>query len=96
MLNDCRIDPMTVVIGNSEYPENIIEKLKTHHTVYSIDAGEAAKELGNPKVLNSVVLGLAAKHIGFSSEVWLDVLKGTVPPKTIDVNVEAFKKGYEE
>ena len=27
IVNDCRIDPMTVVIGASEYPDNVIENL---------------------------------------------------------------------
>ena len=95
IVNDCRIDPMTVVIGASKYPENIIESLKNEHTVYTIDGGTIANELGNSKVLNSVVLGLAAKHIGFTKEQWLDVLKKTVPQKTIEINEKAFLKGYE-
>lgn len=95
VVNDCRIDPMTVVVGASEYPKNIIEQLKKEHIVYDIDGVAIAKELGNSKVLNSVVLGLSAKHIGFSKETWLDVVKNTVPPKTIDINEKAFIKGYE-
>ncbi|MBE6644791.1 MAG: indolepyruvate oxidoreductase subunit beta [Ruminococcaceae bacterium] len=95
IVNDCRIDPMTVVIGAKTYPEGILERLSEKHKVYSIDAGAAARELGNSKVLNSVVLGLAAKYIGFSAEEWLDVVKSTVPPKTVDINVKAFKRGFE-
>ena len=95
IVNDTRIDPMTVVIGAAQYPENIIEGLEKAHKLYTIDGGKIACELGNSKVLNSVVLGLAAKHIGFAKEEWLEVLKATVPPKTIDVNTRAFEKGYE-
>ena len=95
IVNDTRIDPMTVVIGASEYPENIIETLKEKHTVYSIDGGSVAKELGNSKVLNSVVLGLAAKYIGFSKEEWISVIEKTVPQKTIEINEQAFMKGYQ-
>ena len=94
IVNDCRIDPMTVVIGAKTYPENIIESLKEEHEVYAIDGLSIAKELGNSKVLNSVVLGLAAKHIGFSEEEWLEVVEKTVPPKTIEINKLAFEKGY--
>ena len=94
IVNDCRIDPMTVVIGAKEYPENIIENLSNAHKVYSIDGGKIALELGNSKVLNSVVLGLAAKHIGFSEEEWLEVLRKTVPQKTVEINVAAFKAGF--
>lgn len=95
IVNDARIDPMTVVIGASEYPENIIDNLKKNHKVYSINGGEVAKELGNSKVLNSVVLGLAAKFVGFDKEQWISVIEKTVPPKTIDINKQAFMQGYE-
>ena len=96
IVNDCRIDPMTVVIGAKTYPEGIIEKLSENHKVYTVDGGAVAKELGNSKVLNSVVLGLAAKYIGFSEEEWLEVLKSTVPQKTIEINTKAFMAGYEQ
>ena len=45
IVNDCRIDPMTVVIGAETYPEGIIEKLSKEHTVYTIDGAEIAKEI---------------------------------------------------
>ena len=96
MVNDTRIDPMTVVIGAKKYPEGIIETLKSEHTVYSIDAGAIANELGNSKVLNSVVLGLAAKYTEFSKEQWLEVLRATVPQKTIEINTQAFNAGYDK
>ena len=95
VVNDTRIDPMTVVIGAKQYPEGILENLSKDHKLVTIDAGKIAKELGNSKVTNSVVLGLAAKHIGFSEEQWLETLKNTVPPKTIEINTLAFKAGYE-
>ncbi len=94
IVNDCRIDPMTVVIGAKEYPENILEALKGEHEVYSIDGQGAALELGNSKVLNSVVLGFAASFIGFDESVWLSTVESTVPPKTIDINKKAFLCGY--
>ena len=94
IVNDCRIDPMTVVIGASQYPENIIDDLKAEHDVKVIDGQKIAKELGNSKVLNSVVLGLAAKYIGFTKEEWLETIYKTVPPKTIEINEKAFLAGY--
>ena len=87
---------MTVVIGASTYPEQIIENLSSKVDVYSIDGVKIANELGNSKVLNSVVLGLAAKHIGFDKEDWIKVLQETVPPKTIDLNTKAFLLGYDK
>ena len=95
VVNDCRIDPMTVVIGAKTYPENILEDLQKVHTVYAIDGQKIALELGNSKVLNSVVLGYAARHIGFDADTWLDVVAATVPPKTVELNKKAFIAGYE-
>lgn len=96
IVNDTRIDPMTVVIGAKTYPEGILEGLEKNHKLYTINAGAIAKELGNNKVLNTVVLGLAAKHIGFDESQWLETLRATVPPKTIEINEKAFKAGYEK
>lgn len=95
VINDCRIDPMTVVIGAKEYPENIIETLRKDHSVYTIDGQSAALSLGNSKVLNSVVLGYAASFIGFDLDTWVKTVEGTVPPKTIEINKKAFLFGYE-
>ena len=94
VVNDCRIDPMTVVTGQKSYPENIIESLKKSYRVETIDGAAIAQSLGNPKVLNSAVLGLAAKFIGFTKEEWIKVIENTVPPKTVSINEQAFLKGY--
>ena len=95
VINNCRIDPMTVVTGAKEYPENIIEELKKTYSVYAIDGQRIAKELGNSKVLNSVVLGYATKHLGLGVVTVLETLKNTVPPKTVELNVKAFTVGNE-
>lgn len=94
VVNDSKIDPMTVVTGAEVYPENIIENLKKTHKVYAINGEAATKELGNSKVLNTIVLGFAAKFFDFDKQDWLDVLKSTVPPKTVELNEKAFNYGY--
>ena len=95
IVNDCRIDPMTVVIGAKKYPENILEDLKREHRVFSLDGASIALELGNSKVLNSVILGFGAAHVGFDKADWLSVIEKTVPPKTVEINKAAFERGYE-
>ena len=68
IVNDQRIDPMPVVIGAAQYPEHILEELSREFTVYSVDAMEEAKKLGNPKAFNIIVLGVAAQHMEFGKE----------------------------
>jgi len=95
ILNDQRIDPMPVVIGKAEYPDNIVEKLKAEHNVLAIDAASEALKIGNLRTFNVIILGMAAKHMDFPKEDWLAVIEATVPPKTIEINKKAFLAGYE-
>ena len=81
--------------GVAKYPENIIENLSKEHKVISVDAQAEALAMGNPRVFNVIILGVAAKRMDFPKEQWIDVIKKTVPPKTIDINVAAFERGYE-
>ena len=95
VVNEQRIDPITVVTGVAAYPENIVEELEKEYTVYKINAMDEALKLGNSKVFNIIVLGMAAKHMDFSKEDWLKVIEKTVPPKTVDINKKAFLLGFE-
>ncbi len=95
IVNDQRIDPMPVVIGAAEYPENIIENLKKTRNVMPIDAMSEARKLGNTRTFNVIILGMAAKHMDFAVEDWLEVIEKTVPAKTIEINKKAFLAGYE-
>ena len=94
VVNDCRIDPMTVTTGARTYPEDVLGTLRTCHEVVELDGGSIAAALGNSRVLNSVILGRAARVIGFDEAAWLSVLTATVPPKTVAINEAAFRAGY--
>ena len=94
IINDQRIDPMTVVTGAMQYPENIIENLSKDYKVVAVDAMAEAKKLGNSKVFNTIIIGVAAKQMNFAKEDWLKVIENTVPAKTVDINKQAFEVGY--
>ena len=94
IVNDRRIDPMTVVTGAMTYPENIIENLEKKYKVIKVNAMDEAKKLGNTRVFNTIIVGVAAKHMDFKKQEWLDVIEKTVPQKTIDINKAAFEVGY--
>lgn len=94
VINNQRIDPMPVVMGAATYPEGILERLSKEYNVYQVNALEEARKLGNTKVFNSVVLGIAAKHMDIAYEDWITAIEQTVPSKTIDINIAAFEIGY--
>ena len=94
IINDHRIDPVTVITGAADYPENIIETLSARYKTVSADATALAAGMGAPKSFNVVVLGLAARYLDFSYDDWLSVIETVVPPKTVEMNKRAFEAGY--
>ncbi|MBR0463858.1 MAG: indolepyruvate oxidoreductase subunit beta [Clostridia bacterium] len=94
IVNTQSIDPMPVITGAMTYPEDIVQKLSAKVNVTAIDALTLAKEAGNARAVNVVLIGLMAKNTQIPHDVWLETLKATVPPKFVDVNVKAFELGY--
>ena len=94
IVNDWRIDPITVVTGAAAYPENVLDTLRAARKTVVVEATRTALEMGAPKAFNVVVLGAAARYIGFDREAWLEVLEQTVPPRTVEINRRAFEAGY--
>ena len=94
VVNDWRIDPITVVTGAAQYPDGVIESLCKARKTVVVEATRTAIEMGAPKAFNVIVLGAAARYVGFRWEDWLQVIEATVPPKTMEVNRKAFEAGY--
>ena len=90
-----KIDPMPVIMGKAQYPEEILSKLSEKDIkLVSLDALSLALEAGTAKCANIVLLGAAVHFLGIDKEMWIDIIRSTVPPKTIDVNLKAFELGY--
>lgn len=95
VINDQEINPMPVIIGKAKYPENIIGLLRDNDIqVQSIDALAIARECGNSKAVNVVLIGLMARSTNMSREVWLQAMEEVIPPKLLEVNIKAFNEGY--
>ena len=94
IVNDQRIDPMPVITGAASYPENILEKISAVADVTALDALSLAKEAGNAKAVNVVLIGVLAKTSDIPYEKWVDTIRSTVPAKFLEVNLKAFDLGY--
>lgn len=95
IMNDERIDPMPVVIGAAEYPEEAVDALEARAKVVRVKAREEARKIGNLRVFNTIILGAASLIMPFSEESWEKVIRETVPAKTVEVNLQAFRRGRE-
>jgi indolepyruvate ferredoxin oxidoreductase beta subunit len=92
LISTQKIDPMPVITGNAEYPENI-EKLLEKFNVTFIDAVDLALKAGSPKAANIVLLGAFSKVSDISADVWKEHIKKSVPEKFIELNLKAFDLG---
>jgi indolepyruvate ferredoxin oxidoreductase beta subunit len=60
----------------------------------AIEALPMAKECGNIKAVNVVLIGVLARSTQIEKEVWLEAIREVVPQKLLDVNIKAFEAGY--
>jgi indolepyruvate ferredoxin oxidoreductase beta subunit len=96
IVNDAEIYPVPVAAGLDTYPPDILDYLRKNVPNLQIcDAVGLATEAGNPRTANIVLLGILAHRLDLPQDRWLEVIKDHVPPKTIDVNVVAFHRGYD-
>ncbi|MEG1990772.1 MAG: indolepyruvate oxidoreductase subunit beta [Christensenella sp.] len=93
--NTQHILPMPVITGAMEYPKDAEHMIRTHFKdAVFVDALALANEVGNVKTVNTVLLGVLAKHMDISKEVWIDAIRLVVKPKFADMNEKAFMLGY--
>ena len=88
------IDPMPVIIGAAQYPENLVEKMKEAGAdVDAIDALDLAMQAGSSKAVNLVLMGRLSKYFDATQEAWMNALEACVPAKFLELNKKAFSIG---
>ena len=88
------IDPMPVIIGAAQYPENLVEKMQAAGAdVDAIDALDLAMQAGSSKAVNLVLMGRLSKYFEATQEAWMEALEACVPPKFLELNKKAFALG---
>ena len=63
--------------------------------VFSLKAADLAISLGNPKCMNLVLFGALTHVLKLEQIDWEDVIRNTVPPKFLDLNLRAYRAGLE-
>ena len=104
LINDRAIEPLTVISGGQEYPSDGRVKAAfatvTPRTAF-IDGETIAIELGNPRVVNVVLIGALSALLEWDSalgpeldaEIWLKVVSERVPARQVELNRLAFVAG---
>ena len=94
VVNTQQIDPMPVITGAAQYPEDLVEKMKADGiTVDALDCLSLAKEAGTAKSVNIVLMGLLSRYMEFSEDAWLKAIEKLVKPQFLEMNRKAFALG---
>ena len=92
--NTQRINPMPVIIGAAEYPEDLVGKMKAAGIdLDAIEALSLAEQAGSAKAVNLVLLGRLSRYFDISEEEWLQAIEKSVPAKFLEMNKKAFALG---
>jgi len=94
LVDTLEISPMPVLTGAAEYPKDVIERIKARaRNVYVIDAFNKAKELGETRTQNVVMLGAASRFLKFPYELYKAAIEKNVKTKFVELNLKAFEHG---
>jgi indolepyruvate ferredoxin oxidoreductase beta subunit len=92
--NTQRVIPPIVSTGLARYPEDAGDSLRRAcRNPVLLDAQAVADELGNPRLVNTVLLGATSKLLDLPLRTWRRVVAERVPAAFKELNLEAFEKG---
>lgn len=94
IINDLKLNPPAVNLGEMKYPDNAISLAKElFTTVKVVSAREIARAAGNMKTENTALLGVLSQWLDIEPILWEKVLCEAFPQKVIDANLKAFYLG---
>ena len=93
VVNNFEISPMPVLSGKMPYAKDILETIQSKTDTTVINAAEEAEKLGNPKVMNIILLGTIVKAMGLEDINWNELIAKNVKPAFIDLNQKALSVG---
>lgn len=93
IVNDYEINSIPILSGKVDYPDGIIEELSSKAKTTVVDAAEHARDLGNTKVMNVILLGTIIQSMGLNDIDWERIVKENVKARFVDINLKAIKIG---
>jgi indolepyruvate ferredoxin oxidoreductase beta subunit len=97
LMNDNKVNPPAVNLGEMDYPKSIPEIIQSKFKdFYLVKGTEIALQAGDIRAANVVLLGAMSKLFTIQDSLWLDTILGHLPPKVHDLNRKAFAAGKEQ
>lgn len=93
VINDYEMPSSTVAAGLCQYPQGCLEAMQAHFKCYTLNAAQIALDLGSAKCMNIVLFGAMTRALHMDDIDWESVIRDTVPPKFLELNLKAFRAG---
>lgn len=93
VVNNLEIGSMPILSGKADYPKNAVEVLESMTKTTVINASDEAEKLGNPRVMNIILLGAIIKAMGLEEINWDKILRENMKEKLVDINLKALEVG---
>ena len=94
LVNDQQVMPSLESLKLVPYPHHFEETLYLNaRRAWVVPALACAQELGNPKLANTIMLGVLSQLLDFPEKAWQEALAQSVPPHTLADNLRAFEWG---
>ena len=94
IINKYKLIPPIALMKGFEYPEDPIGIVnKRNKNVKLVDAVSIAEQLGNLRLVNTILLGVLSNSLNIALDVWDAVIRRQVPRGTEELNLQAFSKG---
>jgi len=94
LLNEQRLNPPGVSLGNEDYPADVKEILSRRAGKFKpIPARDLAVRAGDVRAVNVVLLGALHSFLSIPEKTWTDQILKRFPPKAGPANLEAFRLG---
>ena len=94
LVNDYELIPGSVANAEKIYPHETIDFLKSKGLrVIVLPASQTARELGDGRMANVVLLGALSTLLPIPQETWDKTLRLRIPAKYLEGNLKAFQAG---
>jgi indolepyruvate ferredoxin oxidoreductase beta subunit len=97
VMNDNKINPPAVNLGEMEYPKAIPKMIRSKiKNFYLVKGTEIALQLGDVRAANVVLLGAISKFFELNEDLWLKTILNYLPAKVHELNKKAFSAGRDQ
>ena len=95
VVNNEEIPSMSVITGDETYPDDVLEEISRHAKAVVVDATALAREIGNERAANIILLGTIIKSMGLTHIDWDAILEANIKPQFLELNKKALQVGIE-